>query len=218
LLIAWLQELKAPLAVCNEILLQAGYAPAYTATQLDDPMLAQVNFALQQLIDAHDPLPALVIDAQWNLLRLNRGGQWLIDVLTPEAADRSQTEPINLLDFLIHPEGLSKSIVNLQEVGPVFLANLRHEASAQPELSPKADAFAALLDIRLDKQRSQTNGAIAPAPILTTRYATKHGELAFFSMFTTFGTPQDITLASLRVEHMFAADAETQAVVKEQFR
>jgi len=32
-------------------------------------------------------------------------------------------------------------------------------------------------------------------------------------MFTTFGTPQDITLASLRVEHMFAADEATRAVL-----
>jgi hypothetical protein len=52
--------------------------------------------------------------------------------------------------------------------------------------------------------------------VLTARFATSRGELAFFSMFTTFGTPQDITLASLRVEHMFAADEATRAVVKAQ--
>jgi hypothetical protein len=51
------------------------------------------------------------------------------------------------------------------------------------------------------------------APVLTTRFATAHGQLAFFSMFSTFGTPQDITLASLRVEHVFAADEGTRRVV-----
>ena len=35
-------------------------------------------------------------------------------------------------------------------------------------------------------------------------------------MFSTFGTPQDITLASLRVEHLFAADEHTRAVLNEQ--
>jgi hypothetical protein len=35
-------------------------------------------------------------------------------------------------------------------------------------------------------------------------------------MFTTFGTPQDITLASLRVEHLFAADAATRAILDRQ--
>ena len=54
--------------------------------------------------------------------------------------------------------------------------------------------------------------------MLTLRFATEHGELAFFRMFTTFGTPQDITLASLKVEHMFAADAATAAVVRAQVR
>jgi hypothetical protein len=33
-------------------------------------------------------------------------------------------------------------------------------------------------------------------------------------MFSTFGTPQDITLASLRVEHVFPADAKTRAVLE----
>ena len=46
------------------------------------------------------------------------------------------------------------------------------------------------------------------------RFATVHGERAFFSMFSTFGTPQDITLASPRVEHVFPADAETRAVLE----
>ena len=32
-------------------------------------------------------------------------------------------------------------------------------------------------------------------------------------MFTTVGAPQDITAASLRVEHFFAADEKTHAVM-----
>jgi hypothetical protein len=35
-------------------------------------------------------------------------------------------------------------------------------------------------------------------------------------MFTTFGTPQDITLASLRVEHMFAANEATKNALNQQ--
>ncbi len=223
LLIAWLQELNAPLGLRNEIMLQAGYAPVYKTTQLDDPALTQVNDALQQLLCAHDPQPALIIDAQWNLLRLNRGGQWVAAVLMPDMGDLKGGDltgdgPINLLDMLIHPEGLTKPITNLHEVGPAFLTRLRHEASAQPSITPKIDAFAALLDARLGKQyvqkKSQKSWLSPTVPVLTTRYTTQYGELSFFSMFTTFGTPQDITLASLRVEHMFAADAATDALLR----
>ena len=50
-------------------------------------------------------------------------------------------------------------------------------------------------------------------PVLTTRFATPYGELAFFSMFTPFGTPHDITLESLRVEQLFAANEATRRLM-----
>jgi transcriptional regulator with XRE-family HTH domain len=215
LLMAWLQELEAPLVLCNEAMLQAGYAPAYGNRLLDDPALAQINQALQQLLCAHDPMPALVIDAHWNLLALNQGGQWLAATLMPWAVDLADTTP-NLLDMLVHPEGFTTSIVNLPEVGPAFLARLRREAAVQPALMPKVEAFTTLLRDLLGDQPLETDGLQPTAPVLTTRYATPYGELAFFSMFTTFGTPQDITLASLRVEHLFAADEATHALLKAQ--
>jgi len=213
LLMAWLQELDAPLIVRNAAMLQAGYAPAYSAAPLNDPSLAQAHDALVQLLNAHDPMPALVIDAEWNLLHMNRGGHWLTATLMPWAANLPADMPVNMLEVLAHPEGLTKHMSNLDEVGPALLAHLRHEAGMQPAIQHKVDAFADLLRHRLGPASLQS--ATRPsAPVLTTRFSTVHGELAFFSMFTTFGTPQDITLASLRVEHMFAADEATRAVVQ----
>jgi hypothetical protein len=211
-----LQELDAPLVLRNEVLIMTGYAPLYSATALSDPALEAINQALEQLLAAHDPMPALVIDAQWNLLRLNRGGQWLAATLLPWAADLAPSEPMNLLDLLIHPEGLLKPVVNLGEIGPALLSRLRQESMAQPAIAPRVEMFAAQLGDRLGSTALLPGGAAPTAPVLTTRYATRHGELAFFGMFTTFGTPQDITLASLRVEHLFAADAATYAVLKAQ--
>ncbi|MBC7919194.1 MAG: helix-turn-helix transcriptional regulator [Rhodoferax sp.] len=216
LLMAWLQELDAPLAVRNAAMLQAGYAPAYSAATLNDPALAQANEALQQLLRAHDPMPALVVDAHWNLLHMNRGCHWLAFTLMPWAADFPPGTPINMLDMLAHPEGFTKHMLNLAEVGPALLAHLRDDASVLPALNPRVEAFAAMLRLRLGPQSLHTGWPRPTAPVLTTRFATPHGELAFFSMFTTFGTPQDITLASLRVEHMFAADAATEAVLRKQ--
>ena len=212
LLLSWLQALDAPLAVRNAAMLQAGFAPAYSAVPLHDPALAQANAALIQLLAVHDPMPAFVIDAHWNVLHVNSGGRWLAATLMPHFANLPAGTPLNMLDMLAHPEGFAKHISNLTEVGPVLLAHLRMEASALPALNPKVEAFSALLHARLGKQlniQTQLN-----VPLLTTRFATEHGELAFFSMFTTFGTPQDITLASLRVEHMFAADEATRAILK----
>jgi transcriptional regulator with XRE-family HTH domain len=217
LLIHWLEQLNTPLALRNAAMLQAGYAPAFSQAALGDPHLAQANEAVQQLLQAHDPMPAYVIDAHWTLLHANAGGLWLATKLVPWALAAMQSgAPVNMLDVLCHPDVYTKHLLNLPDVGPAMLAHLRDDASVLPSLNPKVEAFASMLRERLGAHNLHTGWARQAAPVLTSRFATAHGELAFFSMFTTFGTPQDITLASLRVEHMFAADAATRLVLEKQ--
>jgi len=224
LLRAWLEELNAPLVVRNEAMLQAGFAPVYGDAPLGDPALTQQDEALTHLLTAHDPMPAFVMDAQWNVWRTNRGGRWLAAALSARGdawrgdAGRGDAGPLNMLDALCHPEGFTRHLQNLAEVGPVLLARLRSEAATQPSLKPKVQAFAALLRSRLGDQSAQPASPQRMAPVMLSRFATPLGELAFFNMFTTFGTPQDITLASLRVEHLFAADAATREVLRAQVK
>jgi transcriptional regulator with XRE-family HTH domain len=213
---AWLRELDAPLALQNAAMLQAGYAPVYAESQLDSPTLAQANDALLRLLGAHDPMPALVLDIDWNVLQMNRGAKWLAATLVPWAEHALDATPFNLLDLMLHPEGFCKPIVNLDEVGPVILGHLRQSATVRPLLAPKVEVFAEMLRTRAAPVNESSDPL--PSPVLTTRFATRYGELAFFSMFTTFGTPQDITLASLRVEHMFAADEGTRFTMVKHIR
>jgi transcriptional regulator with XRE-family HTH domain len=212
LLLAWLQELQAPLALRNVALQQAGFAPVYRGSELGDAVLAPVREALGRLLAAHDPMPAMVMDAAWNVLQMNRGARWMAGALMPWMAELPADQPVNLLDALLHPEGMAKNMINLEEVAPAILAHLRDDASVVPELLPRVELLAAQFQQRVGK-KTLAQWPRQMAPVLTTRFATAHGELAFFSMFSTFGTPQDITLASLRVEHVFAADEATRAVV-----
>ena len=217
LLINWLQELSAPLVLRNAAMLQAGYAPAYGAAQLGDPELAQASAAMRALLQSHDPMPAFVVDAEWNVRDANRGAQWLMTTLAPGlSATAAGGGGFNMLDALSHPQGLAERIVNLRDVGPAMLAHLREEAALLPALAPRVDAFAAALQARLGAHATPRSTMRPLPPLLTTRFATPLGELAFFSMLTTFGTPQDITLASLRIEHLFAADEATRAVIRAQ--
>lgn len=212
LLLAWLQELQAPLALRNVALQQAGFAPVYRGSELGDTVLAPVREALSRLLEAHDPMPAMVMDAAWNVLQMNRGAQWMATALMPWMAQLPPGQPINLLDAMLHPEGMMRKITNLEEVAPAILAHLRDDASVMPEIAPRVELLAAQFQQRLGK-KTLAQWPRQMAPVLTTRFATQYGELAFFSMFSTFGTPQDITLASLRVEHVFVADEATRAVV-----
>ena len=212
LLLAWLQELQAPLALRNVALQQAGFAPVYRGSELSDAVLAPVREALTRLLAAHDPMPAMVMDAAWNVLQMNRGAQWMATALMPWMAHLPPGQPINLLDAMLHPEGMMRKVTNLEEVAPAILAHLRDDASVMPEIAPRVELLAAQFQQRLGK-KPLAQWPRQMAPVLTIRSATQYGELAFFSMFSTFGTPQDITLASLRVEHVFAADEVTRAVV-----
>lgn len=215
LLLSWLHELQAPLALRNVALQQAGFAPVYRGSELSDAVLAPVREALSRLLAAQDPMPAMVMDAAWNVLQMNRGAQWMALTLMPWIAHLPQDQPINMLDAMLHPEGMTRHMTNLEEVAPAMLAHLRDDASVAPELVTRVELLAAQIQKRLGK-RTLTPWPRQMAPVLTTRFSTAHGELAFFSMFSTFGTPQDITLASLRVEHLFAADDATRAVIATQ--
>lgn len=215
LLLSWLHELQAPLALRNVALQQAGFAPVYRGSELSDAVLAPVREALSRLLAAHDPMPAMVMDAAWNVLQMNRGAQWMALTLMPWIAHLPQDQPINMLDAMLHPEGMTRHMTNLEEVAPAMLAHLRDDASVAPELVTRVELLAAQIQKRLGK-RTLTPWPRQMAPVLTTRFSTAHGELAFFSMFSTFGTPQDITLASLRVEHLFAADDATREVIATQ--
>jgi len=216
LLMAWLHELNAPLVLRNAAMLQAGFAPIYSAAPLSDRALKLANDAISQLLQSHDPMPALVLDAYWNLVRSNAGGRWLARTLMPWAAALPEDAPVNMLDLLAHPEGFCRRITNLRDVGPELLAHLRSDAVVIPALTPKVDAVAAMLRDRIGLHSPQSAVPRPTAPMLTTRFATEHGELSFFSMYTTFGTPHDITLASLHIEHLFPANEATRAVLTAQ--
>jgi MmyB-like transcription regulator ligand binding domain len=148
------------------------------------------------------------------VVHLNRGGHWLAATLMPALLQRPGGAPLNMLALLTDPEGFTRHIVNLHAVGPPTLQHLRDQALLWPALTPQVEAFAALLRDRLGASILQAGVPRPGPPLLTTRFSTHHGELAFISMFTTFGTPQDITLASLRLEHLFAADEATRAVMQ----
>ena len=215
LLLNWLRELDLPLGQRNTALLQAGFAPMYGDGELAVPATSQVLQAVSHLLQAHDPMPAFVLDADWNVRQYNQGAAWLMPVLMPQLMQ--QTPPgatINLIDALLHPQGFVSTLVNGHEVAPAMLRMLQDDARHHPPLQARIDQLRALFKLRFGAAAVRSAKELAPLPpVLTSRFATTHGELTFFSMFTTFGTPQHITLASLRIEHLFPADAATRAVL-----
>ena len=65
--------LDMPLRDRNDLHLAAGFAPPYRELGLDDRELADTMVAIDRILDSHEPLPAVVMDRHWNLLRTNAG-------------------------------------------------------------------------------------------------------------------------------------------------
>jgi transcriptional regulator with XRE-family HTH domain len=205
-LIALLDALGATLEERNQALLAAGYAPAHAERALDAPEMAPVRMALEQLLHAHDPTPALVLDGEYNLVMANAGLARLMALLGLPA-DTLLAGPFNLLRAVFRDGGLRDLCVNEAELCGEMWARARREAEHLPKLR-------ALLDeLRADTQpwgQVETGGL----PVLALRLRAADGQtLSFFSAFTSFGTPLDITLASLKVEHLFPADEATRAAL-----
>jgi transcriptional regulator with XRE-family HTH domain len=210
LLHALLESLDLPLASRNALLLQAGFAPLYSEKPLESAEMAPIKQAIDALLQAHAPSPAMVLDRTWNLVAGNQGIIKLLEAIGAGDLMAQLAPGVNMLRLLTADGPIRSAIVNFDEVAAEIMARVRQEAL---EHAPLAE-LARQAEATLPKRRHQMHGMPqSVAPVIATRFRTAQGPLAFFSMFTTFGAPLDITAASLRVEHLFAADEFTQRVV-----
>src|SRR5512138_1610625 len=126
------ERLEVPLRERNVLLVAAGYAPAFQQRPLEDPALKSARQAIDLVLKAHEPNPALAVDRHWNLVSANRMVAPLLDGIPPHLLG----QPFNVLRLAFHPEALAPRTVNLAEWCGHLLERLHRqcEATADPEL------------------------------------------------------------------------------------
>ena len=117
------EQLEVPLRERNLMLLAAGYSPIYGDRSLQDPTLTSAMSALERLLRAHEPYPALIVDRHWNIVAANQALGPSLDRVAPELLKT----PANALRISLHPRGLAPSIVNLGEWRQHLLDRLRRQ-------------------------------------------------------------------------------------------
>lgn len=197
-----LTALDAPLEHCNSVFLACGYAPRYEATPLASPSMEAVRGAITHLLHANNPAPAIVLGSQWEVLAANASTGVLFDLVGLRA---DAAEGLNLLVTLLEPGGLGDHLNNVEEIRSIAWQRAAKEALSNPRL--------ATLLKSLPTPREASTPTNELPPLVLTRLDSKHGELKFMSTFTTFGMPLDITMESLRIEHLIPADARTWEVM-----
>jgi len=214
LVLALAEHLDVPLRERNALLLAAGYAPRYRATPLDDSALANVRLALGELIRAHDPYPAIVVDRGWNAVLANNVAQGFLAGVAEELLG----PPLNIYRVTLHPDGMASRIENLDEWAHHLLSTLARQVAVTRDASLQS----LLAEVSCYRSLAGLDGAWrtrsdTPAVIVPLRLRVGDGDDAmvqsWFSTNTSFGTPVDITLDELHVELFHPADEATAAIV-----
>lgn len=202
------ERLDLPLRERNAMLVAAGFAPLYAERALAHPALAPARAALQQLLDAHEPAPALAVDRHWNLVAHNR----LVPLLLAAVAPALARPPVNVLRLSLHPQGLAPMIEHLAAWRQHVLGRLARQAqaSADPVLQALHTELAALpVPAAATPVALPDDAAIVPLVLNTAL-----GRLSFLTTVTTFGAPHEVTLAELAIETLLPADAATAAALR----
>jgi len=201
------EQLDVPLRERNALLLAAGYAPLYPERPLDDRAMHAVRNAVDLILRAHGPYPALAVDRHWILVAANAA----VTALMAGIADPAQlAPPVNVLRLSLHPHGLAPRIANLAEWRAHLLERLRRQvqASADPVLASLLAELAALNPPpgRRDAESVQhpPGGLVVPLEL-----DTAEGRLSLMSTTTVFGTPVEVTLSELAIEAFYPADEAT---------
>jgi len=198
------EQLDVPLRARNQLLLAAGFAPAYGERTLQDPQMTPMREALDLVLAGYQPHPALAVDRGSNLVAANPSSGLLI----AGAAAALLQPPVNVLRLSLHPDGLAPRIVNLAQWRAHVLSRLAREAdlTGDPGLSA------------LHVELSGLPGGSDPAPphaiAVPLRLRHNDTELSFLSTVTTFGTAVDITAAELSIEAFLPADPQTALAVR----
>ena len=200
------ERLEVPLRERNVLLVAAGFAPAFPQRALDDPALRSAREAINLVLKAHEPNPALAYDRHWNLVTANR----MVAPLLGGVPARLLEPPLNILRLAFHPEALAPRTVNLAEWCGHLLERLHRqcEVTADPELIKLYHDLKSYPIPARSAPLSSDNVAIP--------FKLRHdGEvLSFFSTTMVFGTPVDITLSELALETFFPADEHTAEWLK----
>jgi transcriptional regulator with XRE-family HTH domain len=198
------ESLGLPLRERNELLLRAGYAPAYPETALDSPDLAPVLTALTHILDAHMPYPAIVIDRYGQVVAANAGQR----ILTDGCAEHLHS---NAYRLALHPEGMAPRIANFAEWGWHVLNAMAAELARNPD-----ERLAAL---HAELSRYVPPARVAPGHLgfaVPLELRTPHGELRLMTTITSFATAVDVTISELKLEAFLPADQATAAALTRQ--
>ena len=200
--------LEVPLRERNGLLLAAGYAPLYREQPLDAPAMAAARDAVERILRAHMPHPALAVDRHWRMVAANEA---VPPLMAGVAEPALLAPPVNVMRLSLHPRGVAPRIANLPQWRAHLLERLRRQVAASGDrvLAALLEEVRALGAGLVEERSAEAVDRVAvPLELDTPR-----GRMSFLSTTMVFGTPTEVTLSELAIEAFYPADAETAALL-----
>ncbi len=189
-----------PLSARNSMLGHAGFTPRYGSRDWQDAEMEPVREALLYTMNRHAPYPAIALDQNWSIVRMN-------DAATRLYGFFGLSEGDSMLELMLS-DRLPPLISNWPEVAHLTAQRLRTESATQGG-NPDLDRAARYL--ALEGASADLSGTNAVIPIML---SLGDQSLSLFGTLAQFGTPDDVTVDTLRIELFFPADAPTKALLE----
>lgn len=195
----------------NLLLEAAGFTPAYRETAHDSPEMAELRHALELILQAHEPFPAVVLDRHWNVVTANRGFSRVAAVLLS----------MELVPYVVLPPAQRPNLVRTLafDLKPVVLNWADVMSDLLPRIerdAPNDEVVSALLE-ELRRVPELSAAEVPPLPraplVLPVELAVGDVRARLFTTITTLGTAQDVTTQELRIEAFHPADAASREVL-----
>jgi transcriptional regulator with XRE-family HTH domain len=195
--------LDVPLRDRNQLLQAAGLAPAYPEADVQTPALEPFRRAMDRLLAAHEPFPALVVDAHARVVAANRASSTLFG---------SGLVGSNLIERYLADPAVRTAVVNWPEIAWTALDRLHKQLERTP------------FDGELRRLVTLAEAAVAGLP---RPQGVEHGLVACpwfrvgdavirtIAIAARFDTAVDVALDELRIELIYPQDATAERYFRE---
>jgi hypothetical protein len=197
--------LRIPLRERNVLLASAGLPPAYPESELSEETMRPVRRVLERVLAVHEPYPAWVVRPGLRFVASNRAAETLFPglcALAPEA----------IADLWFSPGPFLERVENWQDVAWAGLSALRRDASTSVE--PGLQALVARVEASLRGVPRPPPGSMHDLPVVCPRLRIGERIIRTISTILRFDTAVEVTASELRIELMFPADDDSDAVLR----
>ncbi len=199
------ETLDIPLRNRNEMLRAAGFAPVFAEPGIDSLLAGRLGATIDVMLAHHEPLPMIVVDRLYRVVRTNRAATQLLAAVGADPA----ADDVNLLRLMFTP-AVRSLVTNFAEVSADVVRRLQREVLHHPLDAELAELLSDLLaDPEITNDWRQADPGVSDEPLMPIDLSLGDAHLSFLTTVTTFNAAHSVTLDELRIESWYPRDDAT---------